>query len=63
MFAQFMYRTLGQEVIDELERLHRTSVKMYREDYLRLIEHFKEKLNGLEVASNSRPLARCETRA
>lgn len=49
MYAQFMYKTLGQPVVDELEALHRTQVKLYYSDYLELLNRYKgllAQLNG-----------------
>lgn len=51
MYERAMIRKYGQEVVDELDRIHHESHakphKVSENDYKQLIEIYKQKINGL----------------
>ena len=49
--ATYILKTYGDVIFNELHILHLKTEKMYREDYLRLIEEFKRELEELNERS------------
>ena len=47
-YFRFMQERYGDEVIENLRALSRTTLKLYASDYEEMIEDMKEKLNALD---------------